>query len=145
MLEEHICSYLEGRVRLRHQALKNAGLAGQLESLLRTLPGVEKAQVNSRIGSLLLEYDPQKLSREDLQSLLRRGELLLNVSAASKAAQGTACNRAYLRRWTYRAALASLAISTIAGFRGRPRAHVLTGGLFLALNACHLWNVRRAL
>lgn len=68
-IESCITSFVDGRVRLRHPSLKRAEDAEQVRGFLVSLPGMLRVTVNSRTGSLLLEYDPDQISREDLLAL----------------------------------------------------------------------------
>lgn len=68
-IESCITSFVDGRVRLRHPSLKRAEDAEQVRGFLASLPGILRVTVNSRTGSLLLEYDPDQISREDLLAL----------------------------------------------------------------------------
>lgn len=68
-IESCITSFVDGRVRLRHPSLKRAEDAELVRGFLASLPGILRVTVNSRTGSLLLEYDPDQISREDLVAL----------------------------------------------------------------------------
>ena len=57
-IESCITSFVDGRVRLRHPSLKRAEDAELVRGFLASLPGILRVTVNSRTGSLLLEYDP---------------------------------------------------------------------------------------
>ena len=59
-IESCITSFVDGRVRLRHPSLKRAEDAEQVRGFLASLPGILRVTVNSRTGSLLLEYDPDQ-------------------------------------------------------------------------------------
>lgn len=155
MLSDTIASFFDGRIRFRHAALRDPDIAARLHAYLTTsLPGVRKAEVNSRIGSLLLEYDPAVLDRAALLDLAARAETLL---APLRADRGEACasgerrpvrrrpGRAQVRRALNRGMLVSLIASVIFGALGRKRAHVALGTLFTALSAAHLYSVRKCL
>lgn len=142
MSEPSIVSFVEGRVRLRHRALKNAALAEQARHVLPQLPGMLEVNINQRTGSALLQYDPAEWSKDSLLGLLRQWEEN-NVTGTGLASPVS--SRCTVRRLVNRGMLASLAASVVLGFRGQARAHVLAGGLFLAFGACHVWNVRRSL
>ena len=72
-----ITSFIDGRVRLRHPALRNAATADMAASMVSGVDGVESVQVNPRTGSLLIFYDAEKLSREKLLELAKQGAALL--------------------------------------------------------------------
>ena len=55
-------AYIEGRVRLRSiWFVNNPGLQKQVEEYVRSFIGVKKADINPLTGSLLIEYDTEKL------------------------------------------------------------------------------------
>ena len=124
-------------VRLRHPSLKRAEDAEQVRGFLASLPGILRVTVNSRTGSLLLEYDPDQISREDLLALA--GQWADFASAQDEAAAPRK------RRFTNRGMLATLGASLAFGLAGRERGHVVAGGLFLLFNLAHLYTYRKAL
>lgn len=73
MIERYITSFVDGRVRLRHPALVNNKDIEKLREAALAVPGMRNVTVNNQTGSVLLEYDPAVLSREEL---LARGEKL---------------------------------------------------------------------
>ena len=156
MLEHCITSFVDGRVRLRHATLRRAGILPVIEGLLRGLDGVEAVTTNPRSGSLLLEYDPTRLTRDDLLALLRSGESLLGAhmpetrtasGMASHTASGAAPNGSLLsglcsRRTRNRCMLAALAGSALLGLWGRGGWHKAISLVFLGLCAEHVYRYR---
>ena len=145
-IESYITSFVDGRVRLRHPSLKRAEDAEQVRVFLASLPGILRVAVNSRTGSLLLEYDPARISREDLLSLA--GQWADFASAQDEGARPPRkrrFDRAKAIRFTNRGMLATLAASLAFGLAGRERGHVAAGGLFLLFNLAHLYTFRKAL
>ena len=129
-IESCITSFVDGRVRLRHPSLKRAEDAEQVRGFLVSLPGMLRVTVNSRTGSLLLEYDPDQISREDLLALA--GQWADFASAQDEAApRKRRFDRARAIRFTNRGMLATLGASLAFGLAGRERGHVVAGGLFL--------------
>lgn len=61
-------SLIPGRVRLRHPALYriSAENAGQIEGLIGFIEGVTGVTVNPRVASLLITWDEEKISGEEL-------------------------------------------------------------------------------
>ena len=103
-----------------------------------------RVTVNSRTGSLLLEYDPDQISREDLLALA--GQWADFASAQDEAApRKRRVDRARAIRFTNRGMLATLGASLAFGLAGRERGHVVAGGLFLLFNLAHLYTYRKAL
>ncbi|MDR2161029.1 MAG: hypothetical protein LBO77_02665 [Desulfovibrio sp.] len=62
-----ISSFFDGRVRIRSRALSDPATLESVTRLLEAQPGVRRIAANARTGSLLVEYDPQILSREKVQ------------------------------------------------------------------------------
>ena len=143
-IESCITSFVGGRVRLRHPSLKRAEDAEQVRRFLASLPGMLRVTVNSRTGSLLLEYDPDQISREDLLALV--GQWADFASAQDEAApRKRRFDRARAIRFTNRGMLATLGASLAFGLAGRERGHVVAGGLFLLFNLANLYTYRKAL
>lgn len=149
MLEHCITSFVDGRVRLRHAALRHVALLPLIEGFLRGLDGVEAVTTNPRSGSLLLEYDPARLTRDDLLALLRSGETLLGAHLpetphpAPQAASGSSALAALCsRRTRTRCMLAALAGSALLGLWGRGGWHTAVSLVFLGLCAEHVYRYR---
>lgn len=66
---KYVRSFMDGRVRLRHPALQNRQVAELAQRGIAAIPGVEHVEVNSLSGSVLLQYDSRRLSREQLMEL----------------------------------------------------------------------------
>lgn len=87
-LAAYIVSFTEGRVRLRHPALRAAPVPDALRRELLEHPGVQEATFNTVTGSALLLYDAGQLDRSELlAALLPLGRYLVQASAL---ADGTA-------------------------------------------------------
>lgn len=163
-MKSFVASFVDGRVRLRHPVLKKAGEAEEARLLLAALPGMRRVSVNPRTGSLLMEYDPVQISRDDLLVLAGQWKAWAapapepgEAGQAPKSANGGsggACraarrrygiSRAQAVRFTNRGMLATLAASLALGAAGRERGHVIAGGLFLFFNLVHLYTYRKCL
>ena len=70
---DHITSFVDGRVRLRHPALKDAATAELVCSVVGAVEGITSVQANPVTGSLLIYYDAEKLTREQLIELAEQG------------------------------------------------------------------------
>ena len=142
-IESCITSFVDGRVRLRHPSLKRAEDAELVRGFLASLPGILRVTVNSRTGSLLLEYDPDQISREDLLALAGQWADFASAQDEAEAPRKRRFDRAI--RFTNRGMLATLGASLAFGLAGRERGHVVAGGLFLLFNLAHLYTYRKAL
>ena len=87
--EIRVLSALPGRLRVRHVG-RRRGLE-ELETLrdsLQARPEVDAVELNPRTGSLLVFYDPGRVSSEDLRGAL--SEVGLDLAADVEAARGQA-------------------------------------------------------
>ena len=139
-IESCITSFVDGRVRLRHPSLKRAEDAELVRGFLASLPGILRVTVNSRTGSLLLEYDPDQISREDLLALAGQWADFASAQDEAAAPRKRRFDRARAIRFTNRGMLATLGASLAFGLAGRERGHVVAGGLFLLFNLAHLYS-----
>lgn len=67
-LMKYVSSFIDGRVRLRHPALRNANLVNEVRPVLSSVRGMRRVTFNVVTGSVLLEYDRNLLSRDELVS-----------------------------------------------------------------------------
>jgi cation transport ATPase len=64
---------LAGRIRLKHPALRRREtVCRAIESELLTITGIDKCQASRWTGSLLIQYSPRKLRRDQLLEILDR-------------------------------------------------------------------------
>ena len=126
-----VTCFFAGRLRLRHPALRAPDRAEAARARLAATPGVHAVTVNPRTGSLLLEYDAAK---PDAELLVRD---LIGAATPKPDRRRNGGTRRTRSRLLNRAMLAALA--------DRTRAHTLAGGLFLILNALHVYEYRRNL
>ena len=68
-----ITSFVDGRVRLRHPALKDKATAELVCTVVGGVEGITAVQANPLTGSLLIYYDAEKLTREQLLDLAEQG------------------------------------------------------------------------
>lgn len=144
-----ITSFIEGRVRIRHEALKNAEAVQTVLELLQSYPGVLEASANPRTGGILIHYDPKQIGQEDLllaeQTL--RGFLGIEEERESEESepQGLlsglwphlAGGCALSRRQENRLLGLTLALCLGSAFFSR-RLHVWAGGSFALMALGHL-------
>ncbi|MGE3910254.1 MAG: HMA2 domain-containing protein [Chloroflexota bacterium] len=73
----HIVSHIAGRMRVRlHEEHRDAETLEQIEDGLCSHEGVDAVTTNPRTGSILVNYDHERLSKDDLTSLLRDAGLI---------------------------------------------------------------------
>ncbi len=146
-----ISSFIDGRVRLRTPALTDPAIMEQVVSIARAQEGVHTVTPNTRTGSLLVEYDPTKVTREVLDLALQ--SLREFLAPLEKPRTGKklfprisfACGR---RGVGGKAELRLLGLSggiSLAGSLFSPRLHILSGLLFTALMARHVFSYRNKL
>ncbi|MBR4741466.1 MAG: hypothetical protein IK079_01015 [Desulfovibrio sp.] len=74
-IDSMVHSFLPGRIRIRHEKLKNDFNQEEIEYLQQQ--GVDKVSYNKKVGSLLIEYDPNRFSKEEIFSVLQHLAVLL--------------------------------------------------------------------
>ncbi len=143
MVEQYISSFIEGRVRLRHPFLKEAEAEGSVKEVLEKIPGVLGVNVNTRSGSLLLEYDPETLSKEDLLGMA--DNFIQSMPPVPEKKASPFLKRAQCIRLANRSMVVTLGASLAFAVMGRTAPHIWAGGVFCALNLAHLYRVRKCL
>lgn len=147
-----IVSFVDGRVRLRHHALKNPEMAAVAEAAAGGIDGVTSVRVNPVTGSMLLFYDPERISREHLASLADEWSAFLPEDRASekngRSSEG-GCVSALLGRravrFVDRALLVSLLASLAGAAAGMGTLHRVAGAAFALASVQHVAAHRRAL
>lgn len=85
-LAAHIVSFINGRVRLRHPALRQPEAHGPLREALGRQGCFTALTFSARTGSILLEYDGHRLSRADFcEAALPLGRFLASCDAVASA------------------------------------------------------------
>lgn len=157
-----VVSFTEGRLRLRHPALKDTALADLVTTVLGQKEGITSVAVNPRVGSLLLFYDPTKISRAALMELAEEGMAFfpeeqkaqgaVEGQSAKKGEEGglgqalSACLFSRnATRLTNRFMLGTFLLSLASAALGRFTLHVLAGGLFTVAGVQHILAHRKAL
>lgn len=135
-----ISSYIEGRVRIRHNALKDLELMSAVLSAVQGEEGILHVSANPKIGSLLVLYDPDRISREKLLMAAK----LLEAKDEDKACSPRSSRREARRRESL--LLGSVyGLTLLSGLVGGARLHVATAGLFTLLAFKHLYDRRKCL
>jgi hypothetical protein len=133
-----IASFYDGRVRIRHDALKDSHNMAAVVAAIAGRDGVISHVVNPRTGSLLVHYDPQKFSREDLLAAAK----MLEQRFAGKGA-GRGRTDLFWKGDCETALLFGLCGLTVAGGFVNRRLHVISGALYALLSlvhACSRWR-----
>ena len=151
MISECITSFIDGRVRLRHPALKNPEAADMVAGFVSGMEGVTEAKVNPVTGSLLIFYDAEKLSRETLLEMAQQGAAFLPEEEPCRDGKSLTgcCARMLLgrraTRFVDRAMFVSLVASLVGAFTGMGAVHRVTGVVFAAASLQHMAAHRKAL
>ena len=168
---DHITSFVDGRVRLRHPALKDAATAELVCSVVGAVEGISAVQSNPRTGSLLIYYAAEKLTREQLLELAEQGAAFIpgmdgegapaEAADVAEGAEGEKCKackvcapveellgfltRRSTTKFIDRAMLVSLMASLAALPLGNRTVHTAAGGVFVGGLLQHLLAHRKAL
>ncbi len=165
-----VSSFTDGRIRLRHERLKQPSAAGVIKEKLSHVAGCHAVECNPRTGSVLVLYDAAKLSRDDLIKIGQEcAELLDDDPSAAEDVhtQGTAppspvrreslpLDRAAppldaflagrgARRAVSRGMLVSLSLTFVFSLMGRKSLHIAAGSLLGLLAAAHIYRHRGSL
>jgi hypothetical protein len=163
-----ITSFVDGRVRLRHPALKDKDTADLVCTVVGGVEGITAVQANPLTGSLLIYYDAEKLTREQLLELAEQGAAFIpglneEEAPAAETAEGEAAPRKACKvcapvdevlqlltgrgttKFVNRAMLVSLIASLAALPLGNRAVHTAAGGVFVGGVLQHLIAHRKAL
>ena len=163
-----ITRFVDGRVRLRHPALKDKATAELVCTVVGGVEGITAVQANPLTGSLLIYYDAEKLTREQLLELAEQGAAFIpglneEEAPAAETAEGEAAPRKACKicapvdevlqlltgrgttKFIDRAMLVSLIASLAALPLGNRSVHTAAGGVFVGGLLQHLLAHRKAL
>ena len=65
-LLRYVRSFVDGRVRIRHPALRHEGVLRLAREKMTAIEGIQTVEGNSLSGSILITYDSKALPRERL-------------------------------------------------------------------------------
>ncbi|MBQ5727562.1 MAG: cation transporter [Mailhella sp.] len=156
-----ITSFVDGRVRLRHPALKDKATAELVCTVVGGVDGITAVQANPVTGSLLIYYDAEKLTREQLLELAEQGAAFIpglneEEAPAAETAEGESAPRKACKvcapvdevlqlltgrgttKFVNRAMLVSLIASLAALPLGNRAVHTAAGGVFVGGVLQHL-------
>lgn len=66
-----IVSSINGRIRFSDENIKNVEIADKINKSLESLEGIENIRINERIGSLLINYDEEKILLIEIVNILK--------------------------------------------------------------------------
>lgn len=162
MIESYITSSIEGRLRIRHPFIRDAGLADAIFTFLKGQTDLENISVNIRTGSVLIEYDPAKNTQDRIIGNLEECamaycvendylEQLLEYEENNKIK--SACGICIPAVWAFdkikarifiRRGMFALLVSSVGLIAfNQERGHAVAAGLFTTLAAAHLYINRK--
>lgn len=90
-LLKYVSSFVDGRVRIRHPALRRAETLNVATENLRAFPGVQSVEGNAVSGSVLIVYDSRAIPRDKLMDVGEAWALYLDAVLAGKHAEVPHC------------------------------------------------------
>ena len=85
-LLKYVSSFTDGRVRIRHPALRRSEILQVALEAMRTIHGVQNVEGNVVSGSVLILYDSSIISRDRLMTVGEAWALYLDAVQAGKQA-----------------------------------------------------------
>ena len=84
---KYVRSLMDGRVRVRHPALRDAAIASKARAALLRVDGVRDIELNPLSGSALILYDSTQLSQDRLIEIGCRWADWLDKAARGQAGE----------------------------------------------------------
>lgn len=137
-----VASHIEGRIRLRHAALRDPAVLREVEGALKEAEGIRSVSGNPRTGSVLVEFDHVTVTAQQVLELTRLPASEPQTAPRARPEPMTPRDKMRIAK---RGMLGSLGALLIFAALDRERAHIAAGGLFVAFNAYHLYTYRRRL
>lgn len=145
-----IASFIDGRVRIRRDELKDPATMELVMGFIRARDGIFDLVPNPRTGSLVVTYDPEIIPRESLLEAAAALEKQLGPmrkpkakkAAGGKGRKGGVGTLSPLAETGLLAGLYGLTL--ITGFIGK-RAHFVGAALFTGLTIAHVYSRRKYL
>ncbi|MBI2894027.1 MAG: hypothetical protein HYY06_10780 [Deltaproteobacteria bacterium] len=131
-----IASSIPGRIRFRHPQLRVHDRAEPARRKVAALSGVEKAQLNERVGSLLVSFDPGRASE---QQILEALSLPIDRVDAADEARGRRPPGGLLSLGL----LSSLGMTVAAGILKLKWLHVAAGAALVGFVGAHVYRSRK--
>ena len=141
-----IVSSIPGRIRIRDNKLRDQVILDRLKTELLNISVITTLEDNRRIGSLLVRFNKNSVEMPRIEAQIDSAvdRVIGNPSASQRL-----LSKKNLNRYNKIAMLlllgTSLSSLNLAGRKRRIRWHRLTGYLFLANLAVHLFTYRKSL
>ncbi|MCD7984460.1 MAG: hypothetical protein LUG19_09460 [Desulfovibrio sp.] len=90
-LLKYVRSFSDGRVRIRHPALRREDVAATAKEKLSAVDGVRSLEFNTLSGSVLILYDSARLPKERLLAVGEAWAAYLDAVQAGRPAQAPDC------------------------------------------------------
>ena len=132
-----ITSFIDGRVRLRSCTFKHQENVDKIKNVLAAYDGIIAFYNNFKTGSILILYDTEKLSRDDVMF----AEQALQMIAPKKTPKASTWSCKFDKRLENRLLAGSLALC-LAGSLGLKSVHLFAGLCFSMLAVKHMYERR---
>ena len=139
-----IASFVDGRVRIRREELKNPDTMNLVIDMIRAQDGILELVPNTRTGSLLILYDPEKISRAALMEAAETLEKQFGPIRGEAAPKKRVCGK-MLTPLAETGLLSGIYGLTLLSCFASRRLHVLCGLAFTGLAVMHVYTRRRML
>jgi hypothetical protein len=148
-----IASFVEGRIRLRDEKLKNSAVVDEIQKRAAQLKGISDVSINQRTGSLLIFYDKAVLRLEQVLHILAdyldaaktEWGLSQNYGHSPRIQRGRlrfgtvpVAGPFFCRKFVKLGMLASLAVSMLGAAAGIAALHITAGIIFLGFVGLHI-------
>lgn len=128
-----ITSFIEGRIRIRDEALKTDSISASIKSRLLKVKGVSGVEANTKVGSILIVYDNSTDISEVMSAL--KNYIKISKTSPEKALR---VRKGTIKKAVNTGMLASLMISLIGAAFDIKKLHITTGIIFLGFLGSHL-------
>jgi len=146
-----IVSFVDGRMRVRDESLKNTFIAKMIKEGLTSLGGVIEVITNQRVGSILIIYEPTRVAINDIISVINR-YIAIPDKADRFRTSGNDSLEIFLKQKSLKLSvrkiantgmLASLLLMLFASVLDFTGVHIIAGLIFLLFLSLHLFIYRK--
>lgn len=128
-----IVSFIDGRIRLRHEVLKSIAVAEKIQKDFMLAKGVINVSVNNKTGGMLIIYDSKSV---DIRSIIHEANLSAHTRTNDKVSLVNS------KKILNTGMLASLIISLLSAAAGFSHLHVAGGVVFVSFAFVHIYRHR---